>query len=145
MKFTSKRTLQEEVVIRPYSVQAIARKRNMMMNALQLNDSEFMNWVRDRMYRVAEQNKISIKELPMDLVSAGFQEWENKFRQSDKDFDQYKQQFMEYSQKFMKFASQISGEAITNPNPGQLTPGADAVPPVSPKMIKFQASDNVKQ
>jgi molecular chaperone GrpE (heat shock protein) len=145
MKFTSKRTLQEEVVIRPYSVQAIARKRNMMMNALQLNDSEFMNWVRDRMYRVAEQNKISIKELPMDLVSAGFQEWENKFRQSDKDFDQYKQQFMEYSQKFMKFASQISGEAITNPNPGQLTPSADAVPPVSPKMIKFQASDNVKQ
>lgn len=141
MKFTStKQKLVEEVFVKDYSVQAIARKRNMMMNSLQLTDTEFMNWVRDRMYRVAEQNGIAIKDLSMDYVSAGFKEWENTFRQGDKDFDQYQQQFVDYSQKFLKFASQIASEAVTNPTPGKMTPSEDKVPPVSPNMMKFQAS-----
>lgn len=144
MKFTSKKPLVEEVIIRPYSVQAIARKRNMMMNTLELNDAEFMNWVRDRMYRVAEQNKIPIKELSIDLVASGFKEWENTFRQGDKDFDKYAQQFVQYSEKFLKFASQIAHQVMTDPTPGKLTPDEKTVSPVSPKMVKFQASDNVK-
>lgn len=144
MKFTAKKSLNEEVVIKDYSVQAIARKRNMLMNTLQLNDVEFMNWVRDRMYRVAEQNKLPIKDLSMDLVAAGFQEWETKLRQGDKDFDKYSQQFTQYSERFMRFASQITKQAITDPNPGKLTPDQEVVPPTSPKMVKFQASDNVK-
>ena len=114
------------------------------MNTLQLNDVEFMNWVRDRMYRVAEQNKLPIKDLSMDLVAAGFQEWETKLRQGDKDFDKYSQQFTQYSERFMRFASQITKQAITDPNPGKLTPDQEVVPPTSPKMVKFQASDNVK-
>jgi hypothetical protein len=144
MKFTAKKSLNEEVVIKQYSVQAIARKRNMLMNTLQLNDVEFMNWVRDRMYRVAEQNKLPIKDLSIDLVASGFQEWERTLRQGDKDFDKYSQQFTQYSERFMRFASQITKQAITDPNPGKLTPNQEVVPPTSPKMVKFQASDNVQ-
>jgi len=142
MKFTFKKSLNEEVVIRPYSVQAIARKRNMMMNSLQLNDQEFMNWVRDRLYRVAEQNSIPIKDLKIDMVSEGFKKWEDTFRQGDKDFDQYRDEFTQYVSKFMGFAARILRSSVDNP--GKLTPDAEEVPPVSPKMMKFQASDNVQ-
>jgi hypothetical protein len=142
MKFTFKKSLNEEVVIRPYSVQAIARKRNMMMNSLQLNDQEFMNWVRDRLYRVAEQNSIPIKDLKIDMVSEGFKKWEDTFRQGDKDFDQYRDQFTRYVSKFMGFAARILRSSVDNP--GKLTPDAEEVPPVSPKMMKFQASDNAQ-
>ena len=139
MIFAPIQKLKEEVIIRPYSVQAIARKRNMMMNTLQLDDSQFMNWVRDRMYRVAEQNKLPIKELTMDYVSMGFKEWEKTLRQGDKDFDQYQQQFMDYSQKFLKYASRVATDAISNPKTGKLSPSEDEVPPTSPNMVKFQA------
>jgi hypothetical protein len=142
MKFTFKKLLNEEVVIRPYSVQAIARKRNMMMNSLQLNDQEFMNWVRDRLYRVAEQNAIPIKDLKIDMVAEGFKKWEDTFRQGDKDFDQYRDQFTRYVSKFMGFAARILRSSVDNP--GKLTPDAEEVPPVSPKMMKFQASDNAQ-
>jgi hypothetical protein len=142
MKFTFKKSLNEEVVIRPYSVQAIARKRNMMMNSLQLNDQEFMNWVRDRLYRVAEQNSIPIKDLKIDMVSEGFKKWEDTFRQGDKDFDQYRDEFTRYVSKFMGFAARILRSSVDNP--GKLTPDAEEVPPVSPKMMKFQASDNTQ-
>jgi hypothetical protein len=145
MKLKNINTLSEEVFIRPYSVQAVARKRNSLMNALQLNDNEFMNWVRDRLYRLAEQNKLPIKELTIDLIAAGFREWENTFRQSDKDFDQYMDEFNTYSQKFMKFSSRILKSNITDPDPNKLKPSEDAVPPVSPKMVKFQVSDNDKK
>lgn len=144
MKFISKKLLFEEVFVKEYSVQAIARKRNMMMNTLQLNDQEFMNWVRDRLYRVAEQNKIPIKELSMDLVISGFKEWENTFRQGDKDFDQYADEFSQYSQRFIKFAGRVMRENTVNPSPGKMTPSAEAVPPTSPKMVKFQTSDNAQ-
>ena len=142
MKFTFKKLLNEEVVIRPYSVQAIARKRNMMMNSLQLNDQEFMNWVRDRLYRVAEQNAIPIKDLKIDMVAEGFKKWEDTFRQGDKDFDQYRDQFTRYVSKFMGFAARILRSSVDNP--GKLTPNVEEVPPVSPKMMKFQASDNAQ-
>lgn len=114
------------------------------MNSLQLNDQEFMNWVRDRLYRVAEQNKIPIKELSMDLIISGFKEWENTFRQGDKDFDQYAGEFSQYSQRFIKFAGKVMRDNTVNPSPGKMTPSAEAVPPISPKMVKFQTSDNAQ-
>jgi hypothetical protein len=141
MNLKVKHPLNEEVVIRPYSVQAIARKRNMMMNTLQLNDEEFLNWVRDRLYRVAEQNRIPVKELKIDIISQGFRAWEDTFRQSDKDFDQYREEFSQYVNRFLGFSSRILRSSIDNP--GKLNPSAEEVPPVSPKMVKFQASDNV--
>lgn len=141
MKY-SKNYLKEEIFVKPYSVQAIARKRNMLMNSLQLNDQEFMNWVRDRLYRVSEQNKISIKDMKIDLVIGGLREWENVLRQGDKDFDQYSNEFTTYTQKFIKFAGRILQETVVDPNPGKLNPTPEEVPPVSPKMMKFQASDN---
>ena len=52
--------------------------------------------------------------------------------------------FTYYSQKFMKFSSKILRDNIANPDPDKLKPSEDAVPPVSPKMVKYQASDNVK-
>lgn len=142
MKFKYQKLLNEEVVIRPYSVQAIARKRNMLMNSLQLNDNEFMNWVRDRLYRVAEQSGIPIKELKIDLVAEGFRKWEETLRQGDKDFDQYRDEFNKYTTKFMGYAARILRSSTDNP--GKLTPTAEEVPPVSPKMMKFQASDNAQ-
>jgi len=142
MKFKFKKILNEEVVIRPYSVQAIARKRNMMMNALQLNEQEFTNWVRDRLYRVAEQSGIPIKELKIDLVAEGFRKWEETLRQGDRDFDQYREEFIKYSQKFMAVSAKILRSSIENP--GKLNPSEEEVPPVSPKMVKFQTSDNAQ-
>lgn len=144
MRFTFKKQLNEEVFVKPYSSQAIARKRNMMMNALQLNDQEFMNWVRDRMYRLSQQNGMSVKDLTMDLIANGFKEWENTFRQGDKEFDQYSDEFNNYSQKFMKYAGKMMKDNTLNPSPDKLNPDENAVPPVSPKMIKFQSSDNAQ-
>lgn len=141
MKFTSK-LLKEEVVIRPYSVQAIARKRNSMMNALELNDTEFLNWVRDRLYRVAEQNKVPVKDLKIDTISDGLAKWENTFRQGDQKFDEYRDQFSEYQKKFLSSAAGIMRDNTTNPTPDQLNPSAEQVPPISPNMVKYQASDN---
>ena len=143
MKFNSVQSLNEAVFVKSYSVQAIARKRNMMMNAIQLNDNEFMNWVRDRMYRLAQQNSLSIKDLKLDYITGGFIEWEKVLRQGDKDFDQYSEQFVTYSQKFIRFASKIIKDNIVNPEPGKLKPSEDEVAPISPKMIKHQISDNV--
>lgn len=141
MKFTSK-FLKEEVVIKPYSVQAIARKRNTMMNTLQLNDTEFVNWVRDRLYRVAEQNKIPVKDLKLDLISDGLAKWESTFRQGDQKFDQYRDQFAQYQKKFLEFSTNIMRETTVDPTPDQLNPDENVAPPVSPNMVKFQASDN---
>ena len=141
MKFTSK-LLKEEVVIKAYSVQAIARKRNSMMNALELNDTEFLNWVRDRLYRVAEQNKVPVKDLKIDTISDGLAKWENTFRQGDQKFDEYRDQFSEYQKKFLSSATGIMRDNTTNPTPDQLNPSAEQVPPISPKMVKYQASDN---
>ena len=35
-------------------------------------------------------------------------------------------------------------ENTVNPSPGKMTPSAEAVPPTSPKMVKFQTSDNAQ-
>jgi len=140
MKFKYQKLLTEEIVVKPYSVQAIARKRNMLMNSLQLNDQEFTNWVRDRLYRVAEQNQTPIKDLKIDVIAGGFKVWENTLRQSDKDFDQYRDEFNQYVSKFMGVATKILRTSMDTP--GKLTPSAEEVPPVSPKMMKYQASDN---
>lgn len=112
------------------------------MNSLQLNDQEFMNWVRDRLYRVSQQNRISIKDMKIDLIIGGFREWENVLRQGDKDFDQYSEQFTTYTQKFIKFSGKILQNTIIDSTPGKLNPTQEEIPPVSPKMMKFQASDN---
>jgi hypothetical protein len=55
--------LNEMVSVKEYPVQAIGRKRNVFLNALQLDEAEFANWVKDRLYRVAEKNKVPVKTL----------------------------------------------------------------------------------
>jgi hypothetical protein len=42
-------SINEEAIIKQYSVQAVGRKRNTMMNAMQLNDAEYLNWFQDRL------------------------------------------------------------------------------------------------
>ena len=83
-----------------------------------------------------------LKDLKIDMVSEGFKKWEDTFRQGDKDFDQYRDEFTRYVSKFMGFAARILRSSVDNP--GKLTPDAEEVPPVSPKMMKFQASDNAQ-
>lgn len=133
--FTFRNKLHEEVILRPYSVQALGRKRNVMLNTMQLNDEEFAGWVQDRLYRVAEQNKIPIGQLPLDYVVTGFQKWEDAFRNGDQAWNEYKEQFSEYSKRFIDTARKMLQDK--NQNPG----ASPSEQPMSPNMVKYEASD----
>jgi hypothetical protein len=126
--FEFKNIINEEVILRPYSVQALGRKRNVMLRTMELNDSEFASWVQDRLYRVAEQNKIPIEQLPIDYVVTGFQKWEDALRNGDPIWEQYKQQFSEYSKRFIDTARKMVQAKYQGDS-------------MSPGMVKYEASD----
>lgn len=136
--FQFRNKLNEEVILRPYSVQALGRKRNVMLNTMQLNDEEFSGWVQDRLYRVAEQNKIPIGQLPLDYVVSGFQKWEEAFRSGDGAWGEYKEQFTEYSKRFIDTARKMLQAKYENPGESAKQQ------PVSPNMVKYEASDGKK-
>jgi hypothetical protein len=136
MNFSSFRNkLNEEVVLRPYSVQALGRKRNVMLNTLQLDDNEFAGWVQDRLYRVAEQNKIPIGQLPIDYVVNGFQKWEDAFRNGDPVWESYKTQFTEYSKRFIDTARKMIQDKYERPGT------SPTEQPMAPGMVKYEAAD----
>jgi len=133
MNFSQFRNLlNEEVTLRPYSVQALGRKRNVMLKTMELNEPEFASWVQDRLYRVAEQNKIPIDQLPLDYVESGFQKWEDAFRNGDPIWEQYREQFTEYSKRFLDTARKmIQSKYETNP--------------MAPGMVPYEAADGPQQ
>lgn len=138
------RSVNEEAVIKQYSVQAVGRKRNTMMNAMQLNDAEFMNWVQDRLYRLAFDNEKPVSSFTVKDLMSGLQRWENLFSTQDKEWGTYRDPFMKYKDRFIKAASVImnTGEASGSLNdpPSKAAPNNVDGAPSSPTMLKFQAS-----
>lgn len=129
-----KSKLFEAVSVKEYPVQALGRKRNMFINALQLDEEEFGNWVKDRLYRVAERNKVPVKSLNYKEIVDGMQEWKRTFQRGDPKWDEFSGAFEEYSKKFLNLAERVIKENI------QLGSSADKNTVMSPKMIKYQAS-----
>jgi len=140
-------SIHEEAIIREYSVQAVGRKRNTMMNAMQLNDAEFLNWVQDRLYRLAHENERSVSEFTIKDLSAGLQRWENLFSTQDKEWGKYREPFMKYKDRFIKAAAVIlnTGQAAGSLNdpPNKAAPNNTDGSPASPTMLKHQAADGV--
>lgn len=139
------KSIYEQAVIKQYSVQAVGRKRNTMMNSMQLNDAEFMNWVQDRLYRLAFDNEKPVSSFTVKDLMSGLQRWENLFSTQDKEWGTYRDPFMKYKDRFIKAASIIlnTGEAsgsLNNP-PSKAPPNNVVGSPGSPEMIRYQGSD----
>lgn len=138
-------SIHEEATIKQYSVQAVGRKRNTMMNAMQLDDSEFLNWVQDRLYRLAHENEKPVSSFNVKDLMSGLQQWENLFSSQDKDWGQYRDAFMKYKDRFIKAASVIlntgSASGSLNEPPSKAAPNNVNGSPASPTMLKWQGSD----
>ena len=126
--------LNEAVTVKEYPVQAIGRKRNVFMNALQLDDQEFENWVKDRLYRVAERNKVPVKSLGYKDIAEGMERWKETFQKGDPKWDEYSGAFEEYTKKFLSLAERIIKQNIQTGGKG------DDEKTMSPKMLKYEAS-----
>jgi hypothetical protein len=142
-------SINEEAVIKQYSVQAVGRKRNTMMNAMQLDDAEFLNWVQDRLYRLAHENERAVADFTVRDLASGLQQWENLFSSQDKDWGTYRDAFMKYKDRFIKAASVIlnSGQAAGSMNepPSKAAPNNTQGSPATPTMLSHQAADSENQ
>jgi len=138
-------SIHEEAVIKQYSVQAVGRKRNTMMNAMQLDDAEFLNWVQDRLYRLAHENERPVSEFTVKDLMSGLQRWENLFSTQDKEWGTYRDPFMKYKDRFIKAASIIlntgAASGSLNEPPSKAAPNNVSGSPATPTMIKHQAAD----
>lgn len=132
LKESVRNRLGEAVNIKDYPVQAIGRKRNQFMNALQLDTNEFNSWVTDRLYRVAERNDVPVKSLNYKDIIDGMQKWKDTFQQKDQEWNQFSGAFEEYSKKFLDASENILKQNINNPS-GQPAPQSA---PMSPTMLK---------
>jgi hypothetical protein len=142
-------SINEEAVIKQYSVQAVGRKRNTMMNAMQLDDSEFLNWVQDRLYRLAHENERPVSTFTVKDLTSGLQQWENLFSSQDKDWGKYRDAFMKYKDRFIKAATVILNTAEAsgslNEPPSKAAPNNVEGSPASPTMMGFQSSNSQQQ
>lgn len=141
----SMKPVNEEAVIKDYSVQAVGRKRNTMMNAMQLDDAEFVNWVQDRLYRLAHENERPVSEFTIKDLASGLQQWEILFSNQDKDWGKYRDAFMKYKDRFIKAATVILNTAEAsgslNEPPSKAAPNNVQGAPSTPTMMKFQGAD----
>lgn len=136
-------SINEAAIIKQYSVQAVGRKRTTMMNAMQLDDAEFLNWVQDRLYRLAHENERPVSEFSVKDLASGLQQWENLFSSQDKEWGKYRDAFMKYKDRFIKAASVILNTAQAsgslNDSPSKAAPNNTLGSPASPTMVKHQA------
>jgi hypothetical protein len=135
--------ISEAVSIRPYPSQAIGRKRNMFLKALALDDNKFREWVQNRLYRLAYDNKRSITDFTPRDIASGLQKWEGLLRNSDPGFGKYDQQFKAYTDRFLKTATALignpaAGQGTRNVEPSEAPSLTPAGEPVSPTMINYQ-------
>ena len=128
--FDLSNTLSE--AIDQYSPQALGRKRNTMLRALTLDDTEFERWVHDRIVRFAEQNGIPLQQLEAGAFKSGFSEWQQQLQQNDKSYGEVKSQVDQYVQRFMAVAPGI----IARYQPGESAPVKE---PLSPTMVPYEA------
>ena len=117
--------------IEPYSPQALGRKRNTMLRALTLDDSEFERWVHDRVIRFAEQNGIPLQQLDAGAFKQGFNEWQAQLQQSDRSYGEVKGQVSQYISRFMAVVPGIIGKFQS----GQAAPVEE---PMSPTMVPYE-------
>ena len=128
--FDLSNTLSE--AIDQYSPQALGRKRNTMLRALTLDDTEFERWVHDRIVRFAEQNGIPLQQLEAGAFKSGFSEWQQQLQQNDKSYGEVKSQVDQYVQRFMAVAPGI----IARYQSGESAPVKE---PLSPTMVPYEA------
>lgn len=117
--------------IEAYSAQALGRKRNTMLRALTLDDSEFERWVHDRVIRFAEQNGIPLQQLDIGAFKSGFNEWQQQLQQSDKSYGEVKDQVSQYISRFLAVAPGI----ISRYQAGESAPVKE---PLSPTMVPYE-------
>jgi hypothetical protein len=111
-KFSEKMNkLNEDAQIRQYTPQALGRKRNMFLNTLALDENKFREWVQNRLYRIAYDNKRSISDFTPKDIEIGLNKWEGILRNGDPGFGKYQSQFSTYKQRFIKTAAQILANA----------------------------------
>ena len=124
--------------IEAYSPQALGRKRNTMLRALTLDDSEFERWVHDRVIRFAEQNGIALQQLDVSAFKQGFNEWQAQLQQSDTAYPEVKDQVSQYVSRFLAVAPGI----IAKFQSGQAAPVEE---PMSPTMVPYEADGQQSQ
>jgi hypothetical protein len=124
--------------IEAYSPQALGRKRNTMLRALTLDDSEFERWVHDRVIRFAEQNGIALQQLDVSAFKQGFNEWQAQLQQSDTAYPEVKDQVSQYVSRFLAIAPGI----IAKFQSGQAAPVEE---PMSPTMVPYEADGQQSQ
>jgi len=116
-----------------------------MMNSMQLDDAEFLNWVQDRLYRLAHENERPVSEFSVKDLASGLQQWENLFSSQDKEWGKYRDSFMKYKDRFIKAATVILNTAQAsgslNEPPSKSAPNNTNGSPASPTMLKHQAAD----
>jgi hypothetical protein len=135
--------VQEEVSIRPYPTQALGRKRNMFLKAMALDEDKFREWVQNRLYRLAYDNKRSISDFTPRDITMGLQKWEGTLRNSDPGFGKYQEQFKAYTDRFIKTATallgnEMSGQGSKGVEPSEAPSISAANEPVSPTMMNIQ-------
>lgn len=136
--------INEEASIKEYPPQAIGRKRNMFLKTLALDDNEFKEWVQNRMYRIAFDNKKSVSDFTPKDIGIGLQKWEGVLRDGDPGFGQYAEQFKKYSQRFLNIASgllttDMAGQGTKGVDPSDAPPNSPAQAPAgTPSLVKFQ-------
>ncbi len=121
-----------------YSPQALGRKRNTMLRALTLDDSEFERWVHDRVVRFAQQNGIPLQQLDVSAFKSGFNEWQQQLQQNDRSYGDVKSQVDQYIQRFMSVAPGI----ISRYQSGESAPVKE---PLSPTMVPYEGGDQAQQ
>lgn len=135
----------EAANIRSYPTQALGRKRNMFLKAMALDDNKFREWVQNRLYRLAYDNKRSITDFTPRDIAMGLQKWEGLLRNSDPGFGKYDTQFKQYTDRFLKVATALignttSGQGTKGVEPHEAPSLSPASEPVSPTMMNYQVS-----
>lgn len=143
-KFMNKvSALSEDANVREYSPQALGRKRNMFLNTLALDDKKFQEWVQNRLYRIAYDNKRSISDFTPKDIEIGLNKWEGLLRNGDPGFGKYQSQFSSYKQRFMKAAAAIlanapSGKGSRGVEPHEAPALDPSATPMTPTALKRQ-------
>ena len=142
---TKMNSISEDAQVRDYSPQALGRKRNMFLNTLSLDENKFREWVQNRLYRIAYDNKRSISDFSPKDIEIGLTKWEGILRNGDPGFGKYQSQFSAYKERFLKVASallsdQTSGKGSKGVAPHDAPSLSPSGEPVSPTMLKYQTS-----
>lgn len=137
------KTLKEDAQVKSYPPQALGRKRNMFLDTLTLDDTKFTEWVHNRLYRIAFDNKRSVSDFTPKDIEIGLGKWEEALRNGDPGFGKYQSQFSAYKERFIKASTSIltnspSGKGTTGVAPHEAPALSPSETPVTPTALKLQ-------